>query len=95
MTVVFEDTYQVFQDQNKAQKIGALPDGRDKYGVMIHSVPSTMTQDDLSRFACQVLAVSRSVFLASLDNAFYESFSSIWAPSVKLQSSMNGSITCN
>ncbi len=93
MTVVFEDTYQVFQDQNKAQQIAALPDGRDRYGVMIHSVPSTMSQADLTRFARQVLAVSRSVFLASLDTGFYESFSSMWTPSVKLQSSMNGSVS--
>lgn len=95
MTVVFEDTYQVFQDQNKAQQIAALPDGRDRYGVMIHSVPSTMSQADLTRFARQVLAVSRSVFLASLDTGFYDSFSSIWTPSVKFQSSMNGSVSYN
>jgi hypothetical protein len=76
ITVVFEGSYQAYQEQEAA--LTSLPPGRLQYSYVIHSMPMSMSEADLRNFAYTLSAHTGLFFLTDLSQDYYESFGPDW-----------------
>ncbi|EFY94704.1 spherulation-specific family 4 protein [Metarhizium robertsii] len=75
VTVVFEETYDKWQDRSRS--LAALPKTRGAYSVMVNTVP-TMSNGTLSQFVNSLSDLAKYVFITSLSVDFYNSFANDW-----------------
>ncbi|KID95492.1 spherulin 4-like cell surface protein, partial [Metarhizium majus ARSEF 297] len=75
ITVVFEETYDKWQDRSRS--LAALPPTRGAYSVMVNTVP-TMSNGTLSQFVNSLSDLAKYVFITSLSVDFYNSFANDW-----------------
>ncbi|KAK8927795.1 Spherulin-4 [Metarhizium anisopliae] len=75
VTVVFEETYDKWQDRSRS--LAALPKTRGAYSVMVNTVP-TMSNGTLSEFVNSLSDLAKYVFITSLSVDFYNSFANDW-----------------
>lgn len=85
ITVVFEESYSVYQTRDKA--LDALPDHRSDYSFMVHSVP-TMAKENLKTFVKQLSNLADFLFVTVNTENFYETFGSDWADFVDIVSTI-------
>ena len=76
ITVVFEESYPVFQ--TRVASLKALPKDRAGYCYMINNVPA-MSRSSLQKFVDQLSERAKYLFVTNLDRDFYESFGPQWA----------------
>ncbi|KID81643.1 spherulin 4-like cell surface protein [Metarhizium guizhouense ARSEF 977] len=75
ITVVFEETYDKWQDRSRS--LAALPPTRGAYSIMVNTVP-TMSNGTLSQFVNSLSDLAKYVFITSLSVDFYNSFANDW-----------------
>ncbi|TWU71438.1 hypothetical protein ED733_002676 [Metarhizium rileyi] len=77
MTVIFEESYAKWQDQDQTKPLDLLPKTRGAYSIMIHSMPA-MSNSTMGQFVDKVAGLAKNVFLTSLHVDFYNSFATDW-----------------
>ncbi|KAJ5692216.1 hypothetical protein N7462_001639 [Penicillium macrosclerotiorum] len=84
-TVVFEETYSVFQERNGATLLAAISDSnRTQRCALIHSVPTSVEGSELRGLVKEVRKVADEVFITHLSSDYYSNFGSKWAEFVDL-----------
>ncbi|KAI9374746.1 cell surface spherulin 4-like protein [Aspergillus egyptiacus] len=84
-TVVFEASYETFQERDGAKLFEAIPDSdRSKLCAVIHSVPDSVEGTDLRGLVRQVRRIADEVFITHLDTNYYASFGRKWDDFVSL-----------
>ncbi|KAF8859950.1 hypothetical protein BDZ45DRAFT_672879 [Acephala macrosclerotiorum] len=76
ITVVFEGSYQSYQEQ--ATALVSLPLNRSDYSYIIHSLPTGLSEVNLRKFAYRLSERSEFLFLTDLSENYYESFGPDW-----------------
>lgn len=88
ITVVFEGSYQAYQEQEAA--LTSLPPGRLQYSYVIHSMPTSMSEADLRNFAYTLSAQTGLFFLTDLSQDYYESFGPDWRGFIEVMPGSTG-----
>jgi hypothetical protein len=84
-TVVFEATYDTFQERHGANLFEAIPESnRSQLCAVIHSVPETVEGSALRGLVKQVRKVAEEIFITHLDTDYYASFGRQWPEFVDL-----------
>ncbi|KAL4870852.1 hypothetical protein BDV12DRAFT_45013 [Aspergillus spectabilis] len=84
-TVVFEATYDTFQQRNGAKLFEDIPDSnRSQLCAVIHSVPASVEGAELRRFVKTVRQVAEEIFITHLSTNHYASFGGKWDEFVSL-----------
>ncbi|KAH1885906.1 hypothetical protein KXX01_000508 [Aspergillus fumigatus] len=84
-TVVFEATYDTFQERHGAKLFEAIPDSnRSQLCAVIHSVPESVEGSALRSLVKQVRKVADEIFITHLDTDYYASFGRQWPEFVDL-----------
>ncbi|GFF31705.1 spherulin-4 [Aspergillus udagawae] len=84
-TVVFEATYDTFQERHGANLFTAIPDSnRSQLCAVIHSVPESVEGSALRGLVKQVRKVADEIFITHLDTDYYASFGRQWPEFVAL-----------
>ncbi|KAL2814964.1 Spherulation-specific family 4 [Aspergillus granulosus] len=84
-TVVFEATYDTFQERDGANLFEQIPNSdRRQLCAVIHSVPRFVEGSQLRRFVRQVRRVADEVFITHLSTDYYASFGHQWTEFVRL-----------
>lgn len=81
MTVIFEGSYQYYQEREAT--LSSLPTDRTRYSYLIHSVPS-MGLHDLGDFVDSISLHAGALFVTDLDRNYYESFGSNWKKFIRV-----------
>jgi hypothetical protein len=85
LTVVFEATYDTFQERHGANLFTAIPESnRSQLCAVIHSVPETVEGSALRGLVKQVRKVADEIFITHLSNDYYASFGGQWPEFVDL-----------
>jgi hypothetical protein len=83
LSVVFEGTYSTYQIYDFRSQIAALQAsskcGRDKLACIVHGVPSTLSDNDVTALVNGLRTLSGSIFVTGLSVDYYASFSPGWA----------------
>ncbi|KAL4882771.1 cell surface spherulin 4-like protein [Aspergillus karnatakaensis] len=78
-TVVFEATYDTFQQRNGAKLFEAIPDSnRRQLCAVIHSVPDRVEGSELRGFVRDVRRVAEEIFITHLSTDYYADFGGKW-----------------
>lgn len=86
-TVVFEATYDTFQERDGARLFEAIPDSdRSQLCAVIHSLPEGVEGPELREFVKQVRRIADEVFITHLSTNYYASFGGKWKDFVRLMS---------
>lgn len=84
-TVVFEATYDTFQERHGAKLFEAIPDSnRSQLCAVIHSVPESVEGSALRSLVKQVRKVADEIFITHLDTDYYANFGRQWPEFVDL-----------
>ncbi|KAL2860797.1 spherulation-specific family 4 protein [Aspergillus lucknowensis] len=84
-TVVFEETYDTFQERHGAKLFEEIQDSnRSQLCAVIHSVPDSVEGSELRRFVKQVRRVADEVFITHLSTDYYANFGRGWDEFVSL-----------
>ncbi|KAL4782043.1 Spherulation-specific family 4 [Aspergillus varians] len=84
-TVVFEATYDLFQERDGARLFEEIPESdRSKLCAVIHSLPDSVKGSELRGFVRQVRRIADEVFITHLSTDYYASFGSKWDDFVSL-----------
>lgn len=82
LSVVFEGTYSTYQIYGSSKNISALEAsskcGREKLACIMHGVPSTLSNNDMTSLMDDLRTVAGSVFVTRLSVDYYASFSAGW-----------------
>jgi hypothetical protein len=85
LTVVFEETYNTFQDRVKANVLRDIPDSdRTQRCCVIHSVPDDITDTSLRDLVRDARNVADEVFVTHLNEDYYAGFGEKWQEFVDL-----------
>lgn len=76
-TVVFEESYQSFQ--LKETELAGLSQERSRNSYLIHSLPSSMSKEDLRALLAKASQTAGFLFVTNLDHNYFESFGSSWS----------------
>lgn len=76
-TVVFEETYLSFQ--SKEAELAGLSQERSRNSYLIHSLPTTMSKEDLRALLAKASQKAGYLFVTNLDHNYFQSFGSIWS----------------
>ncbi|KAH8426710.1 spherulation-specific family 4 protein [Aspergillus melleus] len=84
-TVVFEATYDTFQERHGANLFEEIPNStRSQLCAVIHSVPDNVEGSELRSLVKQVRKVADEIFITHLSTDYYASFGSKWNEFVSL-----------
>ncbi|KAL4926991.1 spherulation-specific family 4 protein [Aspergillus undulatus] len=84
-TVVFEATYDTFQERNGARLFEEIPNSdRSQLCAVIHSLPDSVEGGELRGFVKEVRRVADEVFITHLSTDYYASFGDKWSDFVSL-----------
>ncbi|KAL4813983.1 Spherulation-specific family 4-domain-containing protein [Aspergillus spinulosporus] len=84
-TVVFEATYDTFQERDGARLFEAIPDSnRSQLCAVVHSLPDSVEGSELRKFVKQVRRVADEIFVTHLSTNYYASFGDKWDDFVSL-----------
>ncbi|KAA8645894.1 spherulation-specific family 4 protein [Aspergillus tanneri] len=84
-TVVFEATYDTFQERHGAKLFKEIPDSnRSQLCAVIHSVPDNVEGSNLRSLVKQVRTVADEIFITHLNTDYYASFGDRWTEFVNL-----------
>ncbi|GIK01240.1 hypothetical protein Aspvir_005272 [Aspergillus viridinutans] len=84
-TVVFEATYDTFQERHGANLFTAIPESnRSQLCAVIHSVPESVEGSALRGLVKQVRKVADEIFITHLATDYYASFGGQWPEFVEL-----------
>ncbi|KAL5001215.1 Spherulation-specific family 4 [Aspergillus recurvatus] len=84
-TVVFEATYDTFQERDGARLFEAIPDSnRSQLCAVVHSLPGSMEGSELRQFVKQVRRIADEIFVTHLSTNYYASFGGKWDDFVSL-----------
>ncbi|KAI9927822.1 hypothetical protein ASPWEDRAFT_41943 [Aspergillus wentii DTO 134E9] len=84
-TVVFEATYNTFQERQGVKLFKQIPDSnRGELCAVIHSVPSNIQGSKLKSLVKQTRKAADEVFITHLSDDYYASFGGGWVDFVKL-----------
>ncbi|KAL3477506.1 Spherulation-specific family 4 [Aspergillus californicus] len=84
-TVVFEATYDTFQQRNGAKLFEAIPDSdRSQLCAVIHSVPDSVGGSEFRGLVRQARRIADELFITHLSTDYYASFSGKWDEFVRL-----------
>ncbi|KAL4755469.1 hypothetical protein BDW72DRAFT_189224 [Aspergillus terricola var. indicus] len=84
-TVVFEATYDTFQERDGARLFEAIPDSnRSQLCAVVHSLPDSVEGSGLREFVKQVRRVADEIFVTHLSTNYYASFGDKWDDFVSL-----------
>ncbi|KAF9892844.1 hypothetical protein FE257_000433 [Aspergillus nanangensis] len=84
-TVVFEATYDTFQERHGARQFEEIPSSnRSQLCAVIHSVPESVEGSKLRGLVKQVRRVAEEVFITHLDTDYYANFGDGWKEFVDL-----------
>ncbi|KAL4937057.1 Spherulation-specific family 4 [Aspergillus oleicola] len=84
-TVVFEATYDTFQERNGARLFEEIPNSnRSQLCAVVHSLPDNVEGKQLRGFVKDVRRVADEVFITHLNTNYYASFGSKWGDFVSL-----------
>ncbi|KAL4974955.1 Spherulation-specific family 4 [Aspergillus desertorum] len=84
-TVVFEATYDTFQERDGARLFEAIPDSnRSQLCAVVHSLPDSVQGSKLREFVKQVRRVADEIFVTHLSTNYYASFGNKWDDFVSL-----------
>ncbi|KAF7163456.1 hypothetical protein CNMCM5623_008357 [Aspergillus felis] len=84
-TVVFEATYDTFQERHGANLFTAIPESnRSQLCAVIHSVPESVEGSALRGLVKQVRKVADEIFITHLNTDYYASFGQQWPEFVDL-----------
>ena len=80
--MVFEGTYSSYQIYGFPGQIAALQAsskcGRDKLACIVHGLPPTLSENDVTGLINGLRTLAGSVFVTSLGVDYYASFSASW-----------------
>ncbi|QDS78007.1 hypothetical protein FKW77_002509 [Venturia effusa] len=79
--VVFEQTYRSFQA--KKAELAGLYRERSRNSYLIHSLPTTMSKEDLGGLIAKASQKAGYLFVTNLDQNYFERFGSIWSTFIK------------
>ncbi|KAL4992058.1 Spherulation-specific family 4 [Aspergillus falconensis] len=84
-TVVFEATYDTFQERDGARLFEAIPDSnRSQLCAVVHSLPDSVGGSELRQFVKQVRRVADEIFVTHLSTNYYANFGDKWDDFVSL-----------
>ncbi|KAL4737830.1 Spherulation-specific family 4 [Aspergillus similis] len=84
-TVVFEATYDTFQERDGARLFEEIPDSnRSQLCAVVHSLPDSVEGSGLREFVKQVRRVADEIFVTHLSTNYYASFGDKWDDFVSL-----------
>ncbi|RHZ65347.1 spherulation-specific family 4 protein [Aspergillus thermomutatus] len=84
-TVVFEATYDTFQERHGANLFAVIPESnRSQLCAVIHSVPESVEGTALRGLVKQVRKVAEEIFITHLSSNYYASFGGQWNEFVDL-----------
>jgi hypothetical protein len=84
-TVVFEETYDTFQERVKANVLRDIPDSdRGQRCCVIHSVPDNVIDTDLRDLVKDARVIADEVFVTHLKEDYYAGFGQGWQDFVDL-----------
>ncbi|KAL4775148.1 Spherulation-specific family 4 [Aspergillus nidulans var. acristatus] len=84
-TVVFEATYDTFQERDGARLFETIPNSnRSQLCAVVHSLPDSVEGSELRKFVKQVRRVADEIFLTHLSTNYYASFGDKWDDFVSL-----------
>ncbi|CBF83684.1 spherulation-specific family 4 protein [Aspergillus nidulans FGSC A4] len=84
-TVVFEATYDTFQDRDGARLFETIPNSnRSQLCAVVHSVPDSVEGSELRKFVKQARRVADEIFVTHLSTNYYASFGDKWDDFVRL-----------
>ncbi|KAL4918811.1 Spherulation-specific family 4 [Aspergillus aurantiobrunneus] len=84
-TVVFEATYDTFQERDGARLFEEIPDSnRSQLCAVIHSLPDSVEGSELRGFVKQVRRIADEIFITHLSTDYYASFGGRWDEFVSL-----------
>lgn len=87
-TVVFEETYNTFQERVKANVLRDIPNSdRGQLCCVIHSVPNNVTDTNLRDLVKDARNVADEVFVTHLSEDYYAGFGEGWKDFVELMAS--------
>jgi hypothetical protein len=77
---VFEDTYNTFKLRHANRTFEAITKTRDRSALacLIHSIPTTLADEDYRTLVTQVRQLAGEVFLTDQSQGYYSSFSAGW-----------------
>lgn len=78
LTVIFEATYQTFYQYGITNSISALKMDPGRLACIVHSVPTTLTGNEVSAFVKQLQGLASSLFVTEQDTDLYTSFGELW-----------------
>ena len=81
ITVIFEGSYQYYQEQEGT--LSSLQENRLRSSYLIHSLPS-MGFRDLGSFVDSISMHAGIFFVTDLDKDYYESFGSNWEKFIRV-----------
>ena len=83
--MVFEATYDTFQDRDGARLFETIPNSnRSQLCAVVHSVPDSVEGSELRKFVKQVRRVADEIFVTHLSTNYYASFGDKWDDFVRL-----------
>ncbi|KAL2829740.1 Spherulation-specific family 4 [Aspergillus cavernicola] len=84
-TVVFEATYDTFQERDGAKLFEGIPDSdRSQLCAVIHSVPESVGGSELRGLVRQARRIADEIFITHLSTDYYASFSGKWKEFVRM-----------
>jgi len=87
-TVIFEDTYETFQERNRARMFSDIANSnRSQLCCVIHSVPDHVAGRKFRGLVKDARKVADEIFITHLTERYYESFDGRWGEFVDLVAS--------
>ena len=87
MTVVFEGTYATYQQHDFGKSIksflAAPGNGRNNLAMIIHSLPSTLSEKDKKSVVKDIKKLAAGIFVTDLAVDYYASFAQGWGEFVR------------
>lgn len=95
ITVIFEQSYSewtstsshttaAFVTNTNTNTTYPTPNDRSSYALMVHSLPGSLSGEDLENFVAGLEEIGQHLFLTSNSDNYYESFAEDWGGFVDL-----------